>query len=67
MSAEEQIIITFLEDGSVQMEVKGVKGPRCQELTRPLEEVLGGQVVEQTKKPEFYEHGTAADRLQQKR
>ena len=51
MSQELQIVIS--PEGKVQIEVQGVKGPGCTELTRFLEEALG-TVDERTFKAEYY-------------
>jgi hypothetical protein len=43
---ELQEIDVFIEkDGQVRIEVRGVKGKACLDLTASLEEALGGQVV----------------------
>ena len=36
----EELIVT-IQEGSVQIEVQGVKGARCLELTRAIETLLG--------------------------
>ena len=52
---ELQEIDIFIEkDGQVRLEVRGVKGPGCLDLTRDLEKALGGQ-VEREMRPEAYE------------
>ena len=39
-------IDVFIEkDGQVRLEVRGVKGRRCLEVTKALESALGGQVI----------------------
>ena len=44
---ELQEIEVFIEkDGSVRSEVRGCKGPACLDLTRDLEQALGGQVLD---------------------
>lgn len=48
----QEIIISFSEDGTPSIEVKGVKGPSCLKLTEDLERVLGA-VENRQKKPEF--------------
>ncbi len=51
----EEIDVTIDSDGRVHIEVHGAKGNECLDLTRPLEEALGGQVEERRMTPEAYE------------
>ncbi len=51
----EEIDVTIDADGRVHIEVRGAKGGECLDLTRPLEEGLGGQVEERRMTPEAYE------------
>ena len=37
----EEIIVTITPDGRATVTVKGVGGPRCEELTAELEQALG--------------------------
>ena len=40
-------IDVFIEpDGQVRLEVRGVKGSHCLTVTKDLEKVLGGQIVQ---------------------
>ncbi len=39
------IEVVINPDGTVRIEVQGVNGPACLEVTKDLEAVLGGQVV----------------------
>lgn len=55
MSQELEIVIS--PEGKVQIEVKGVQGPGCTELTRFLEEALG-TVDDRTFKAEYYVSGS---------
>lgn len=50
----QEIRIAIAEDGSVRVEVDGVKGMGCLDVTRALEEALGGE-VEREMTPEAYE------------
>jgi hypothetical protein len=53
---ELQEIEVFIEkDGRVRIEVRGVKGMSCLDLTKGLEEALGGQVESREMTPEAYE------------
>ena len=48
----EQIIIT-IKDGSINVEVEGVKGARCVELTQAIEKLIG-KVGDRCFKNDFY-------------
>ncbi len=51
-----QEIDVFIEqDGRVRVEVRGVKGTSCLDLTKGLEEALGGQVEAREMHAEAYE------------
>jgi hypothetical protein len=53
---ELQEIDVFIEkDGQVRLEVHGVKGTSCLDLTKDLEDALGGQVEEREMSAEAYE------------
>jgi hypothetical protein len=57
---EIQEIDVFLQtDGTVRIEVRGVKGQKCLALTEDLEKLLGGQVIAREKTPEFDESAQA--------
>jgi hypothetical protein len=63
---EFQEIDIFIEkDGQVKLEVRGVKGPGCLDLTRDLEHALGGQ-VEREMKADAYEVNNQYNQEQQK-
>jgi len=48
----QQIDVYIDQNGNVQIEVAGVKGQKCLDLTKSLETALGGAVEERTMKPE---------------
>ena len=50
-SPELEIVIT--PQGKIEIEVKGVQGPGCKDLTRALENALG-EVDARELKPEYY-------------
>lgn len=53
---ELQEINVFIDKtGQVRIEVRGVKGMSCLELTKALEEALGGQVQDRQLTAEAYE------------
>lgn len=41
----QEIEVTIGKDGQVQIQVRGVKGMKCLELTKELEEALGGEIL----------------------
>jgi hypothetical protein len=60
---ELQEIEVFIDkDGQVRIEVRGVKGMSCLDLTADLETALGGEVESREMTPEAYE--TVQDQVQ---
>jgi hypothetical protein len=56
MMSELQEIDVFIEfDGTVKIEVRGVKGRKCTSLTKNMEQLLGGEVVDRNYSDEFNE------------
>jgi len=51
----QQIDVFIEKDGQVRLEVRGVKGQSCLDITRPLEEAFGGQVESREMTPEAAE------------
>jgi hypothetical protein len=51
----QEIEVIIEKDGQVRIEVRGVKGPSCLDLTKGLEEALGGQVEDRQMTPESQE------------
>ena len=63
---ELQEIDVFIEkDGQVKIEVRGVKGISCLDLTKDLETVLGSQTVAREMTPEADEVGQEQVQQQQ--
>jgi hypothetical protein len=54
----QEIKLIIGKDGKVNIDVAGVSGPACQNLTKSIETALGKTESVQ-KKPEFYERRTA--------
>lgn len=50
-----QIKLRVYPDGRVEAVVEGVKGKRCTDYIKVLEEVLQAEVVESAYTPEYYE------------
>jgi hypothetical protein len=61
MAELQEIEVKILPDGHVQLEVRGVKGPRCRELTAGLERVLGGHVVSRQHTADFGDAAVESD------
>ena len=53
MSEIQEIDVFVNTDGTVKVEVRGVKGQKCLALTAKLEELLGGSIVERIHTDEF--------------
>lgn len=51
----QEIEVTIDKDGQVQVQVRGVKGKKCLDLTKELELALGGQVTTRVMTPESEE------------
>lgn len=49
-----EVIVNIDRDGKATIEVNGVQGPSCALVTDKLVKALGGGVVSDEKKPEFY-------------
>ncbi len=63
---ELQEIDVFIEkDGQVKIEVRGVKGMSCLDLTKDLEVVLGDRISEREMTPEAQEIGQEQVQQQQ--
>jgi len=58
--AKTELVITISADGEVGVEVDGVRGPSCLDITRGLEEALG-IVTRREKKHAFYASGGAEE------
>jgi hypothetical protein len=55
MSEIQEIDVFVQPDGTVRIEVRGVTGQKCLDVTAKLETLLGGAVVERTHTDEFYQ------------
>jgi hypothetical protein len=56
-----EIEVTIEKDGQVRIHVQGVKGDNCFNLTRPLEEALGNDVIERKMTLESQENPVELD------
>lgn len=55
----QEIKLIIGKDGKVNIDVAGVKGPACKNLTKSIEAALG-QTESVEKKPEFYQQQAAS-------
>jgi hypothetical protein len=55
MSGLQEIEVLISPDGKVQIQIRGVKGSSCRELTEELERYLGGRVLHRQHTDEFEE------------
>lgn len=55
MSELQEIEVIIDDGGNVKIIVQGVKGQKCRELTKELEQLLGGEVLERQHTDEFDE------------
>ena len=60
MAEVHEIDVQIDAGGNVSVEVRGVSGKKCEELTALLEQALGGGVVERVHKPEYHEQAADA-------
>jgi hypothetical protein len=58
----QKISVTIDEDGTIQYDVKGVKGRSCKDLTKFIDSLAGGEVVESRNTGEFCEVETRVER-----
>ena len=61
----QEIEVFIGRDGQVRIEVRGVKGTSCLDLTKDLEAALGGQVETREMTPEAHE--TVQEQIQDRR
>jgi Protein of unknown function (DUF2997) len=54
----EEIEVVISPTGEVSIEVRGVTGMSCRNLTADLEKALGGEIVDRQMKPEAYAQQT---------
>lgn len=56
MTEIQEIDVFVKPDGTVTIEVRGVKGGKCLAITEPVEKLLGGRVTERVLSDEFHEN-----------
>lgn len=63
----QEIDVYIDTDGTVRIEVRGLKGTGCLDLTRELEAALGDQIDSREMTPEAYEQATPEQVTEQMR
>ena len=53
MSEIQEVDVFVKPDGTVKVEVHGIRGPQCLALTKKIEQLLGGHIIERTHTDEF--------------
>ncbi len=53
MSEIQEIDVFVKPDGTVSFEVRGVKGKKCMDITKGIEELLGGQITQRDMSEEY--------------
>lgn len=61
----QEIEVIIEKNGQVRVEVRGVKGPACLDLTRSVEQALGGAVLDRQLTPEALEEAQQTDAAHQ--
>lgn len=57
----QEIEVTIGKDGQVEVQVRGVKGMKCLELTKELEDALGGNILARVMTPDSAEEEIKPD------
>jgi hypothetical protein len=55
MGEIQEIDVYIQDDGSVRIEVRGVKGAKCLDITAQMEELLGGDITARDLTDEYHE------------
>jgi hypothetical protein len=63
MSELQEIDVVILRDGKTRVEIRGMKGQSCLDVTRRLEALLGGQVVDREYTDEFHQQAASTTHL----
>lgn len=54
--AKKQLKIKLLPNGEIQMETVGIKGKKCLDYVKFIEQLVDGKVYKQEFTKEYYEH-----------
>ncbi|NML41019.1 DUF2997 domain-containing protein [Chitinophaga sp. G-6-1-13] len=55
------MIISIDKDGNVTAEINGVKGSSCKDYTKLVEQIIEGQIINETLTSEYYEQEVKTD------
>ncbi len=58
----QEVEVTINKNGQVEIQVRGVKGLQCLEITAPLEQALGGKITLREMTPEALEEARRTGR-----
>ncbi len=61
----EEINIKINADATLEYDVKGVKGSKCRDLTRLIDAIAGGAVIESKATTEFFQQDVFNTNLKQ--
>lgn len=51
---KEEVVVKISKDGEISIEINGIKGVVCKDITSVLEQVLGVRVTSSIEKPEYF-------------
>ncbi|MED0689187.1 DUF2997 domain-containing protein [Bacillus licheniformis] len=51
----QRIIVEIQQDGQINVETKGIKGPKCRDYIRVLEQLLGAETIDSSYTAEYFE------------
>lgn len=60
MTEIQELDIVIDKQGRVSIDVRGVAGPECEDVTRALEEALAGKILRRQRKEEWHQMSTSA-------
>jgi len=63
---KKRIKIEIFSDGTIQAETHGIKGKKCMDYIKILEEILEAETVDSDHTPEYFEKENIAKRALQK-
>ena len=55
MNEMQEIDIFISTNGTIKVEIRGAKGQKCRTITKEMEELLGGQVLDRILTDEYYQ------------
>lgn len=60
MTEIQEIDVRIDPDGTVHIDVRGVSGAKCEDITADLEQALGGTVKERVRKDAYFQQADSA-------